>query len=242
MNVITVDNADAMSEAAAHQIAETVENNPDLSIVPAMGSTPMGAYARLVEMQQRGAFDASRVRVVQLDEYLDVPRDDDRSLYGWLDRSFRQPLGIAATSIISFEANTVDAQVRCRDFDERVVAAGGIDLAVLGLGPNGHLGFNEPPSHASSPTRVVSLTEESIVSNAAYWGGRDRVPLQALTLGMDRLLAAKHILLLVSGSHKRGVLQKVLHGAITPDVPASYLRQAANVTMIADRAALPNEE
>src|SRR5205807_8145018 len=116
-------------------------------------------------------------------------------------------------------------------------SAGGYDLSVLGLGPNGHLGFNEPPCDAEVPTRMVELTEASIESNTHYWGGRERVPRRAVTAGMAQLLAARQTLLVVSGAHKREILLRAVIGPITPDVPASYLQQVANVTVLADRAA-----
>ena len=129
-----------------------------------------------------------------------------------------------------------DPEAVCRAYDAAVAAAGGFDLSVLGLGPNGHLGFNEPPADPDSPTRVVTLTEASVESNARYWGGRDQVPRQALTAGMAALLAARQTLLLVSGAHKRAILRQTVAGPATPDCArVSYLQQAANV----DRARRP---
>ena len=137
--------------------------------------------------------------------------------------------------LVRFHANASDPNADCRDFESHLAGWGGIDLAVLGLGPNGHLGFNEPPSPADAPTRVVELTAESLESNAPYWNGLE-VPRRAITAGMDLILASRRVLLLVSGEHKRGILRRTLLGPITPDVPASLLRHA-NLTVIADRAA-----
>ena len=115
---------------------------------------------------------------------------------------------------------------------------GGLDLAVLGLGPNGHIGFNEPGTPFDAPTRPVDLTEESVSSNAAYWGSRDAVPRRAMTLGMSTLGAADHVVVLVSGERKRSILRRTLHGPIGPDVPATMLRTRDRVTVMADRAAM----
>jgi glucosamine-6-phosphate deaminase len=119
-----------------------------------------------------------------------------------------------------------------------VQAAGGFDLCILGLGPNGHLAFNEPPVEATSDTRVVTLTEESIESNSLYWGGRDQVPPQAMTAGLRPLLAAKLVILLVSGAKKRDILRRVMSGPVTGAVPASFLQLHANVIVIADKDAV----
>ena len=118
-------------------------------------------------------------------------------------------------------------------------AAGGFDIAILGLGPNGHLGFNEPPTDAQAPTRTVTLTEASITSNTVYWQERERVPRYAMTCGITHLLAARHILLLVSGAHKQEILRKTVEGPIGPDVPSSYLQQNNNAMIVTDTAAWP---
>ena len=179
------------------------------------------------------------MRVVQLDEYVGVPDDDRRSLYGWLEREFLTPLGVAAERVRRFDVAApegVDAS--CRAMDAAIAALGGLDLALLGVGPNGHLGFNEPPSLADTPTREVPLAPASIVSNAVYWGGEDAVPRTAVTVGMAPILAAREVALVVRGAHKRGILARALHGPETPDVPASLARRAARLTVVADEAAL----
>jgi glucosamine-6-phosphate deaminase len=237
MHLITVADYASLSQLAAQRIAAAVARKPDAAIVLATGNTPMGAYAELARMQRIGAFDATHIRPFQLDAYLGIALDDERSLFGWLKRSFLDPLGITRERVVLLPDGASDPEATCHAYDAAVSAAGGFDLSVLGLGPNGHLGFNEPPSPADAPTRRVKLTEVSLESNGAYWGGRDRVPREAITCGMYHLLAARETLLLVSGAHKRDILRAVLRGPITPDVPASLLRLAANVTVIADAAA-----
>jgi len=143
---------------------------------------------------------------------------------------------------VRFAGTSPEPEAACRAYEEEVRAAGGYDLAVLGLGANGHLGFNEPPVNPHSPTRVVALRKETVESNASYWGGCARVPRRAVTAGMDVLLAARQILLLVSGTRKRGVLRRTIEGPIAPALPASYLRRAPNVTVIADEAAWRSDD
>ncbi|MGH2559188.1 MAG: glucosamine-6-phosphate deaminase [Thermomicrobiales bacterium] len=237
MDLIVTDDYASLSQAAAEMVAEVIAGNPSAAILAATGSTPMGLYQELSARHQRGAFDALQLRVVQLDEYLGIGANDHRSLYGWMLRAFVDPLGIPHGNVIRLPGDAPDPAAACRAYDEDVRQIGGIDLAILGLGPNGHLGFNEPPSAPDAPTRVVDLTEESIESNGRYWGGRDHVPRQAMTAGMATVLGARRVLLVVSGCHKRGILHRTLNEPVTPDVPASFLLTMPDVTVIADRDA-----
>jgi glucosamine-6-phosphate deaminase len=228
----------ALSKRAAQALAQAVVDKPDLNIVVATGSTPMQMYAELAQMQRQGLVDCRRLNVFQLDAYLDVADDDDRSLYGWMKRSFLDPLEIVDSQVIRMDIGSSDPRANCAAYAAQVLAHGGFDVAVLGLGPNGHLGFNEPPSAHVAPTRVVPLTEESIISNARYWGGRDRVPIMSVTAGMDVLLAAKQLMLLVSGESKQEILQKTVMGPVNPMVPASYIQELSGGVIFADRAAM----
>ncbi len=230
---------ESLSRVGADMVADIAAAQPTATVVPAMGDTPMGIYAELAAWRQRGEIDASRLRVFQLDEYAGIGADDPRSLYGWLLRSFVEPLGITEANVVRLRGDVEDLEAACRVYEEAAQEAGGFDLVILGLGPNGHLGFNEPPSEPDAPTRAVELTEESLESNARYWGGRHRVPRTAVTVGMDLLLSAKHVLLVVSGAHKSDILRRTVTGPATPDLPASLLQGAANVTVLADRAAWP---
>ena len=237
MELIVVDDYEALSRAAADQLIQAMREQPAAAIVAATGNTPMGMYIELAQYRSRGLIDTSRLRVFQLDAYLGLAPDDHRALFSWTRRSFIEPLGIAEANVVRLAGDSPDPWEACRRYEAAVREAGGFDISILGLGPNGHLGFNEPPSPPEAPTRVVDLTPESILSNARYWGGEDQVPRQALTCGMDLLLAARRTLLLVSGIHKHQVLHRALEGPQIPEVPASYLQSAPNVTVLADRAA-----
>ncbi len=231
-----------MSLTAADLVAETIAAKPDAAVVLATGETPVGMYRELAARRERGELDLSHLRVFQLDEYLGIGPDDRRSLLGWMRRAFLGPLNLPHDRLTTLPGNADDPHAACQAYANAVVSAGGYDLAVLGLGPNGHLGYNEPPSDPLSPTRVVDLTTESIQSGAFYWGSEDQVPPQALTAGMDLLLAAKRIILLVSGPHKHAILRRVVEESPTPDVPASFLQGVDGVTILADRAAWPDED
>jgi glucosamine-6-phosphate deaminase len=237
MELLILDDYAALSRAAADAVQATIMDHPNAVVVMATGNSPMGAYAELAERQQRSELDARGLRLFQLDEYAGVGPADHRSLYGWTRRAFADPLGIPPEQIVRLAADSGDPAAACRAYEAAIEAAGGFDLALLGLGPNGHLGFNEPPAGPQAPTRLVSLAESSIDGSAAYWGSRADVPRQAITAGMDRLLAARRILLLVSGTAKHRILRQAVEGPLTPDVPASYLQLAAQATIIADAAA-----
>jgi glucosamine-6-phosphate deaminase len=239
MELIVVEDYEAMSQMAADHVAAFIRAKPDANVVLPTGATPVGLFRELAARWQRGELDTSRLRVFQLDAYLGESPDDPGSLYGAMVRSFLDPLQIRPDQVVRLPGDTDDPIATGEAYANAVRGAGGLDLAVLGLGPNGHLGFNEPPASATSPTRVVELTEESIVANATYWGGVDKVPRRALTAGMDLLLVAGQTILLVSGEHKRDILRRALVGPITPEVPASYLQRVPFVTVIADRAAWP---
>lgn len=237
MKLTLVEDYEALSRAGADWLVEEIHAKPDAAIVAATGNTPMGMYIELAQRHLRGLIDPSRLRVFQLDAYLGLAPNDPRALFGWTRRSFIEPFGITEENVVRLAGDDLNPWKACRAYDEAVRAVGGFDLSILGLGPNGHLGFNEPPSAPDAPTRVVNLTPESIQSNARYWGGEDQVPRQALTCGMDLLLAARRTLLLVSGAHKHQILHRAVEGPQMPEVPASYLQSASNVTIVADRAA-----
>jgi len=235
LRIDVVDDAAALSRAAADLVASRLATGAR-TVVPATGATPLGLYAELAERHRDARFETTDLVVVQLDEYLGVGPEDRRSLFGWMHRTVLEPLGIGDDAVLRLPLDG-DAAA-CEAFDRDLEARGGIDLAILGLGDNGHLGFNEPPSAATSPTRVVELTPTTIESNARYWGSTADVPTRAVTLGLRPVLAADTIVLLISGAHKRAIAHRALEGSVSEDVPASFLRDAgAEVRVIVDREA-----
>lgn len=237
MDLIVTEDEAGLARAAADALAAVVAAKPEAAVILATGNTPMGMYAEVAARVRRGELDCSRLRVFQLDEYVGLAPGDRRSLYGWMEAAALAPWGVPAANVVRLPSRSDDFPAACRAYEAAIAAVGGIDLCVLGLGPNGHLGFNEPPVGPEAPTRTVELTEESIQSNAAYWGGVEQVPRRAITAGMRVLLAARRTLLLVSGEAKREILRCTLDGPVTPEVPASYLRTIGGVTVVADRAA-----
>jgi len=240
-SVVVLEDYQVLSAAAAELVAEQLAAKPDAAVVVATGETPMGLYGELARRKEVGSLDASALRVFQLDEYLGIGADDPRSLFGWMVRGFLDPLGIPRDRAVRLP-NDGNVERGCAVFDREVDEAGGFDLAILGVGPNGHIGFNEPPSDADAPTREVALADETVRSNARYWGGPERVPLRAVTVGMRQLLGSRHIVLLASGRRKRHIVDRMLHGPVTPDVPASFLRRAERATVVLDRDAARGRE
>lgn len=231
------DDAASLDRAAAALVGDVLRTNPAARVVPATGETPVGLYAELAARRGSGALDPTGITIVQLDEYLGLEPGDRRSLYGWMLRTVLEPLGIPDDRVVGLPTDG-DVSAACVSFDRQLAADGGIDLAILGIGHNGHLGFNEPPSDATSPTRVVDLSRSTIEANANYWGRVDDVPTRAVTMGLAPLLSASTIVLLVAGERKHEIVHRTLEGPIEATVPASFLRRtSAEVTVVVDRAA-----
>jgi glucosamine-6-phosphate deaminase len=228
---------DDLSDRAADVVAGCVEANPTARILIATGNTPIGTYRVLASMTAAGTLDASAITAYQLDEYLDLGPGDRRSLGRWAEKTFIRPLGIADERFVRLP---LDGDGALPEYDRRIRADGGYDLSILGIGGNGHLGFNEPPCDASTMSRVVELTPATVAANASYWGEGAEVPRRAVTVGLHPLMESAEILLLVSGARKREILEQALFGPITSDVPASCLQGArGKVVVIADRDAFP---
>ncbi|MBI2324645.1 MAG: glucosamine-6-phosphate deaminase [Chloroflexi bacterium] len=237
VQVFVTDEPEEVARGAADDAAGLMRADKRAVVLFAVGESPIGVYAELAERRRGGTIDTSRIRAVQLDEYLGIPAEDERSFHGWLTREILVPLSIPRERTISLRGDARDPAAECRRYEEAVARAGGLDLAILGLGHNGHLGFNEPPSGPDAPTRVVDLSDGTIEANARDWGDAERVPRRAITAGMRVLLAARRTILVVTGEAKRAILHATLEGPITPDVPASYLRTIGGVQVYVDRAA-----
>lgn len=235
MRLITAKDHDDLAAKAFDLVEAVLADRPEPRVVLPTGNTPLGLYAACVKAGRTCRM--AQGRFVQLDEYCDIAADDPRSLAGWVERVLLGPLGIGRDRLVAFDSATRDPDAEAARV-ERAVATMGLDLALLGLGPNGHLGFNEPGSDFASKTRHVVLTPESIKSNSVYWGGEDRVPRTAFTLGLGTLASARHSILLVAGEHKADILRRMLDEPPTIEVPATQLYQHASTTIIADAAAL----
>jgi glucosamine-6-phosphate deaminase len=227
---------DDLSRAGADVVASVVAARPDAAVLVATGDTPMGLYAELAHRQEAGTFDGSRLRVFQLDEYAGIADHDRRSLYDWTLRAFVDPLHIPHDRVVRLPRNG-DISGGCAAYDRSVADAGGIDLAILGIGVNGHVGFNEPPAGRWTTTREVELAPETIRANMRYWGQEQHIIRRGVTVGMTTLVSARRILLLASGLSKRDIVQRTIQGPVSMEVPASLLQEANDLTILADRLA-----
>lgn len=228
----------AMSEVAAEIVATAITANPELVLALPTGSTPLGMFNALIARVKAGTLDLSRAQFFCLDEYVGVTPDDPNSLTGWLFRSFMDPASVPRENVHTVPATAADPEQALQAYEAELAALGGMQLAVLGLGPNGHIAYNEPGSPSDSRTRVLNLTQQSIDQAAAYWAPGTPTPTTAMTMGVATLLEAERIVLIVSGESKAEMLRRALEDTPSSDVPASWLQLVPEKTLvIADEAA-----
>jgi glucosamine-6-phosphate deaminase len=237
MNLQIVKDERELGQKAAGYVSDFLAQNPQATLVVPTGNTPLPMYRELVQLYSAGKISFKSASLLELDEYYGIPLQDPRNLFTWLESSLLSQVDFQPERLFRFDSAALDANTEALRMEEALRVHSGIDLLVLGLGPNGHIGFNEPGSDFNSLTRVVTLTSESIASNARYWGGIDKVPAQGFTLGLGILRQARHTILIVTGEKKAAILKQVLQGPITDQVPATCLHNMANVTILADEAA-----
>lgn len=237
-SIRVVESYDEMSQAAADIVQQTVEAAPGAAITVPTGQTPLGMYEELVRRVKAGTLDLNKTHIFLLDEYLGQGRDDEASLTRWLYESFLTPAGIPAEHIHEVPSTAADPEGAAAEFEVELADLGGLELAVVGLGPNGHVAFNEPGSPPDSRTRIVELAPESRQQSSAYWEGEAAIPERAMTMGLGTILSAKRIVLIVSGDSKAEILRRSLEEEPTLDVPASWLQNVGDrLEVIVDREA-----
>lgn len=239
MRVYQTLNYDALSRQAANIIAAQVILKPDCVLGLATGSSPIGTYRQLVERYKNGDLDFSRVRTVNLDEYRGLPVTHDQSYRYFMNDNLFHHVNVDLANTHVPDGMAADMAAECRRYDEVVRALGCADLQLLGMGHDGHIGFNEPCDHFPVGTHVVDLDPMTLEANARFFDNDPKkVPTQAVTMGIGTILSARKILVVVSGADKSAILAKALLGPVTPTVPASALQLHGDVTVVADQAAL----
>lgn len=238
IKILRAKDYDEMSRKAANVMAAqiTLKNNSVLGL--ATGSTPVGMYRELVKRYEMGDLDFSNVRSVNLDEYAGLAKEHDQSYYYFMNDHFFQHVNIDTTQTFLPDGTNEDTEAECRRYHALIESMGGVDMQLLGIGGNGHIGFNEPSDAFAICTHCVKLAESTIKANARFFDSEDDVPRYAFSMGIGEIMAAKRILILASGTAKAEAVKGMLTAPVSPRMPASILKFHHDVTLVADEEAL----
>lgn len=238
MKVLKAKDYQELSRKAANVIAAQVIMKPNCVLGLATGSSPIGTYKQLIERYEMGDLDFSGVSTINLDEYKGLTKDNDQSYYYFMYNNLFKHVNIDLARTNIPDGTEPDSDKECARYNKVIADMGGIDLQLLGLGHNGHIGFNEPADDFATLTHCVDLQESTIEANKRFFASIDDVPRQAYTMGIQTIMQARKVLMVVSGADKADILDKVINGPVTPQVPASILQMHPDVTIVADEAAL----
>ena len=232
MKFITVDSYAKMSRKAANIISAQIISKPNCVLGLATGSSPVGTYKQLIEWYNKGDVDFSLVKSVNLDEYVGLDGTNDQSYRYFMNDNLFDHVNIDINNTHVPNGCADDLKKEGEEYDKMIESLGGIDLQLLGIGVDGHIGFNEPDNCFTKETHVVDLHESTIKANARFFENEDEVPKKAITMGMGSIMLAKRILLVANGPAKKEILEKAFFGPITPEVPASILQLHPHLTVI----------
>jgi glucosamine-6-phosphate deaminase len=237
VRVIIEADAEVASRRAARFVAELVRRKPDCVLGLATGSTPLAVYRELIRLHREQGLDFSQVTTFNLDEYVGLGPTDPHSYRFFMQQNLFDHLNVAAARTHVPDGRALDFELHSRQYEQKIKDAGGIDLQVLGLGSDGHIAFNEPGSSLGSRTRLKSLASETVRDNARFFGGEDKVPRLAVTMGVGTILESRRCLLLAFGAHKAAAVRDKIEGPITAQVTASALQLHREVICVLDEAA-----
>jgi len=238
MKIIRTKNSDEMSRKAANIFFSKLISKPSAVLGLATGGTVVGLYKNLIESCKNGDLDFSEVKTVNLDEYVGIGSENGQSYRYYMDNNLFNQVNIKRENTYLPNGLAGDISAECARYNELIESLGGIDIQLLGLGLNGHIGFNEPADAFASVVHAVDLDESTIEANARFFADKNDVPKKAITMGIQNIMRAKKIVLCVSGKQKSKILNEVLFGDITPRVPGSVLQLHRNVIVVADEDAL----
>lgn len=238
MEVVTAEDYDGMSKEAAKFIYEAIEKNPNITLGLATGSTPQKMYQYLAEMLNENNINLSNVHTVNLDEYVGLDADNAQSYHYFMLEEFFNKVNIPLENTHIPDGKSDDLEAEVANYEKIIADLGGIDLQVLGVGRNGHIGFNEPGTPFDSRTQVVSLTDVTIKDNSRFFDKIEDVPTQALSMGLETIMDAKSILFLASGEAKRDAVNSLINAEITEEIPVTILQKHDNLTVILDKDVL----
>jgi glucosamine-6-phosphate deaminase len=228
---------DDVSQLAADMIQQIVKDRPQAVLGLATGSTPIATYQELIRRYQNGQIDFSQVKTFNLDEYYGLDSHHPQSYHSFMRENLFNHINIKEENIHIPSGTPENVVTYCRAYEQRIEEAGGIDLQILGIGRNGHIGFNEPSDELQPDTHLVQLASETIEANARFFERKEDVPRYAITMGIQTILQAKSLLLLVIGKEKAKIVQKLFDSGITTDIPASFLKLHPNVSVLVDQEA-----
>ncbi|MFP4020434.1 MAG: glucosamine-6-phosphate deaminase [Halanaerobium sp.] len=237
MRIIVENDYHAMSKKAALMVASQITLKPDSNLGLATGGTPLAMYDKLIEMFREDEVDFSEVQSFNLDEYCGLEADHPNSYHYYMYDNFFKDINIKKENIHIPDGKADDFDKECRDYEASIKKARGIDLQILGIGSNGHIGFNEPADNLNVATEVVNLTEETINANSRYFESKDKVPEKAISMGMATILKADRIVLMASGKNKAEAIKKTVSGKISTKVPATLLQTHPQITILLDQEA-----
>lgn len=237
MEIIIKRDYHKMCEEAVKLIHQSWQKKKDLVLGLATGKTPLGVYKSLIRLHQKRKMDFSDVRAFSLDEYLGLPDDHPQSFAFYMQQNFFQHVNIKKENIFRLSGLPEDIESHCHEYEKKIRTIGGIDIQILGIGRNGHIGFNEPSSSLSSRTRIKTLTENTIASNAPFFRDKNEIPRYCLTMGIGTIMESRMILLLASGQEKSHAIQQSVEGPITATIPASILQLHTKAKIIIDEEA-----
>ena len=236
MEVRIFDTADEIAIACADIFTDIIKNKPDCILGLATGASPVKTYNELIRRYNNGEISFENIRTFNLDEYCDLPRDDKNSYYTFMHENLFNSVNIKEENVHIPDGNAADPEAHAKSYDAMIDAAGGIDIQLLGIGTNGHIGFNEPSDAFSDGTFKVKLTDSTIKSNSIYFDD-DSMPRYALTMGINSIMKAKKIVLIATGEAKADAIKATVDGEVTPMCPASVLKNHKDAILLIDKAA-----
>lgn len=237
MRVTITNSYEEMSTLAAKIVMGQLYLKPNSVLGLATGSTPLLMYQKLVDAYNDNGLDFSEVTSFNLDEYIEVPKDNPQSYYYFMHKNFFDKINIKPENIYIPNGNLKNLKSECKNYDSLIEMKGGIDLQILGIGQNAHIGFNEPDVKFEAKTHKVKLDEETILANSRFFTSKEEVPRYAISMGIKNIMMAKKIVLLANGKNKADAIYKMIYGGIRPDEPASILQLHQDVVVIADKEA-----
>ena len=240
MRVILCDTYEELSKNAAKLVASQICLKPNCVLGLATGSTPIGMYEELVRLYKTGEIDFKEVITFNLDEYYPISPENPQSYHYYMSKYLFSKVNVDPTNVHILNGETADPNSECDKFDELIENCDGIDLQILGIGRNGHIGFNEPDDALNTSTHITDLTESTIEANARFFDSIESVPKQALTMGIATILKSRKIILLANGKEKRAAVSQLLTEEIDTEVPATMLKVHPDVVLICDREAYGN--